>query len=114
MEGRQNAADFAVDTILVDIVKILEDMTADWETGFAGAIGPETYLVADLGFGSVDVVELIVSIEEHFNRPRIAFQELLMTADGRYIDDLRVSELVSFLYTQLNSPQLSVSSSRLD
>src|SRR5687767_12578734 len=92
------------ETILNIVLKILEEMTSDWETGFTGPLDPQTLLVADLAFESIDVVKLAVALEEHFKRPNLPIQELLMTRDGRYVDDLRVSELVGFLTTHLESP----------
>jgi acyl carrier protein len=45
---------------------------------------------------------LIVAIEDRFNKTGLPFDELLMI-DGRYVDDLHVSELVGFLDTHLNN-----------
>jgi acyl carrier protein len=82
--------------VLGEIVEILEGMLSEWE-GFEGEIGPETLLVNDLACSSVEIVELAVTIEDHFDAPNLPFQELLMTANGQYIDDLRVSELADFV-----------------
>jgi acyl carrier protein len=92
---------FKKDDLLSDILRILEDMTSDWEMGFQGKINLETRLVADLGFESIDVVQLSTSIEERFHRLDLPFQKLLMV-DGRYIDDLKVADLVNFLDIYLN------------
>lgn len=87
--------------ILDTLVDILEDITQEWDTELSGNIGPDTSLMNDLTFESIDVVMLIVAIEERFGKTGLPFEELLMV-DGRYVDDLRVSELVSFLEAQLN------------
>ncbi len=76
--------------------EILEDMSRDWEVDYAGGIRPETRLIADLGFESVDVVQLVAAIEGHYGRRDFPFAELLMR-DGRFVDDLRVGEIVDFL-----------------
>jgi len=89
---------FGRKTILRDIVTMLEDMPSDWED-FDGEIGLNTRLVADLACSSVEIVELAVMIEDHFDMPNLPFQDLLMTAEGRYIDDLQVSDLVDFVAT---------------
>ncbi len=68
---------------------------------FQGPIGAETRLVADLGCYSVDVVQLAIAIEEHFQRRSLPFHKLLMTADGRYVEDVTVQELVDFLHACL-------------
>lgn len=90
------------ETILNDIVRILGEMTSDWDTGFTGGIGPDTYLVRDLGCESIDVVQFVVAIEECFKRRNLPIEKLLMV-DDRYVDDLRVSDIVAFLHRHLNT-----------
>lgn len=89
------------DTILRDLVEIVEGMVGDWETDFSGAIGPETLLVSDLGMESIDVVGLIIAIEEHYQRQDIPFVQLVMVED-RYVKDLSLGEFIDFLHRQLN------------
>jgi len=104
MEGLHSSNGFEKHVILSDILKILDEMTSDWEAGFAGKLGPETRLVADLAFESIDVVQLAVSLQEHFHRQNLPFQELLMTPEGGYVEDLMVSELSDFVHHHLNQP----------
>lgn len=94
---------FDRDTIQSDTLQILRDMTSDWEMGFAGAIGPKTYLAADLALESIQLVQLVIALEEHFKRRALPFQQLFMS-DDRRVDDLQVSELVDFLSIHLNNP----------
>lgn len=86
-------------TYLSDIVGILDSMLEDWGVD-AGPIGLDTRLVADLQFASVDIIHLAVAIEEHYRKPRLGFQELLMK-DGRYVDDVTVQQLVDFVAAKL-------------
>jgi acyl carrier protein len=81
------------------VIGILEGMVADWSLDGV-AVTPETRLVADLEFASVDVIHLAVAIEEHFKRPRLGFQELLMK-DGRYVDDVTVAQIIDFVARKL-------------
>ena len=89
-------------TVLNDLVAILKDMTSDWDMAFDGAIEPQTRLIADLSFESIDVVQLVVAIEEHFQRRDLPFVQLLMK-DGHYVDDLQVGDAVDFLVKHLNA-----------
>ena len=82
--------------ILRDVVNILYDMIGDWETDYQGQIGLETTLVGDLTFESIDIVQLGASLEEHFCQEGLPFEKLLLV-DGRYVDDLRVDQIVAFL-----------------
>ena len=87
--------------ILQEVRLILEDMTSDWDIEYSGGIGPGTRLIGDLTFESIDVVQFVVALEECFKRRDLPFEQLLMT-DDRYVDDLRVEEVVEFLNEQLN------------
>jgi acyl carrier protein len=81
------------------LVRILTDMTQDWETS-GEPIGPQTKLIEDLGFESIDVVHLVVAIEEAVQRRDLRFEELLMS-DGSYVEELTVDQIVDFLSKQL-------------
>ena len=95
----ENVAD--KNAILGKLVHILEEMSSEWEMGFSDDIGPQTRLIADLAFNSINFVQLAAAIEEHFRQNDLPFQSLIM-ADDYVVDDLKVSDLVDFLYTHLN------------
>ncbi len=101
MEARRN---LEYETISADVVEILERMTSDWDTGFAGGIKPSTRLIADLNFESIDMVQFVVALEEQFLRRDLPFEKLLMV-DGRYVDDLSVVEVSNFLQEHLVSKE---------
>ena len=84
------------ETLLKDVIQILEDLTSDWDIEFAGEIGNDTQIISDLEFESIDVVQFIVQLETVYQRKDLPFEKLLMI-DGRYKDDLKVSEVVQFL-----------------
>lgn len=88
--------------IMQGVIDILKDMTSDWDLDFSGEIGPETQLMSDLAFESIDVVQFVVALQEKFGRRDLPFEKLLMV-DGRYVDDLSVAEVSDFLSRQLNS-----------
>jgi acyl carrier protein len=83
-----------------ETIAILKDLTSDWDTELDGEITPSTSIVADLAFESIDVVHLVTAIEQHFKRSDIPFEQLLMV-EGRYIDDLTVSQIAAFLQRHL-------------
>lgn len=88
------------ETILEDVIKILQEMTSDWEMEFSDPIGAGTKIISDLEFESIDVVQLVVQIEEYYKRKDLPFEKLLMV-NGRYRDDLSVQEVVDFLCSSL-------------
>jgi acyl carrier protein len=89
------------DRIRSELLRILEDMTSDWDLDRDAGFSEATRLVADLSFESVEVVQLMVAIEEHFALQRLASSRLLMQ-DGRYVTDVSVGRIVDFLDEELN------------
>ena len=75
----------------------MTDMTSDWDIDFSGGITPDTNIIADLQFESIDVVQFIVQLEGKFQRKDLPFEKLLMV-DERYRDDFTVQEVVDFLH----------------
>ncbi|BAC92165.1 acyl carrier protein [Gloeobacter violaceus] len=82
-----------------EIIEILMEMTADWDLDVE-QIQPQTSLVEELEFASIDYVHLVVEIEEHFQR-KLDFSELILR-DGKYVSDISVQELVNFVTRKLN------------
>lgn len=85
-------------TILSTVTTTLESLVQDWDLDTS--IGPATTLVADLGFESIDLIQMVAALEQEFGRPNLPFAELLIV-DGRYIDDLSVNQIADFLTTRL-------------
>lgn len=83
-----------------DTIEMLNELTSDWDTGLDGALHANTAVVRDLGFESLDVVYLVTAIEQRYGRRDLPFEDLLMV-DGRYVDDLTVAEIATFLRRHL-------------
>jgi len=92
---------FEKQAIIDDLVKILEDLSGGWESGFESSIGPETFLGADLDFKSITLVQFIVEIQKRYDRQDLPFQELFMPG-GRVMSDMRVADVGDFLFKHLN------------
>ncbi len=90
------------ESLLAEVSDILQTMTADWDIEQGEHFTKETKLIADLMFESIDIVQFIVAIEERFQRSDLPFERLLM-ADGRYVEELTVDEVLAFLSEQLAS-----------
>ena len=76
-----------------EIAAILREMTKGWDLD-ADSFGPETQIVSDLGFSSVDIIHLMASMEMRFNC-KLPYDEIIMQ-DGHYVDDLSLRELPDF------------------
>ncbi len=83
------------ETIKKIIIEIVEDLIQDWGLDLDESVSEKTTLVKDLEFASVDIIQLCVAIEQHFDR-KIGFQDLLME-DGCYVSDLSISQITDFI-----------------
>ena len=91
---------FTRDELESGVCALLTDMTSDWELDYDQPINGDTRLMADLAFGSIDVVQLVVAIEALVERRQLHFEHLLMV-DGRYVTELQVKQIADFLVEQL-------------
>ncbi|MGK7891924.1 MAG: hypothetical protein AB4042_21565 [Leptolyngbyaceae cyanobacterium] len=82
------------------VIEALKTMTADWDLDLEAGITPDTRLMEDMAFESIDVVQLVVALEQSLNRKNIPFEHLFLK-EGDYVDDLVVSEVVDFLEAEL-------------
>lgn len=65
-------------------------------------MGRDTRLLADLGFESIDIIQLVVAIQEDILKRKLSFDKLLMK-DGRYVDDLSIGQIADYLATSTPS-----------
>ena len=89
------------DALIQPLITLLEDFTQDWDTEPDAAMNGDTRLLADLGFESIDIIQFTVALEETFGLRKVPFDQLLMQ-DGRYVDDLSLRQIASFLQRFIN------------
>ncbi len=89
----------ASDRYLQQLSALLKDFTQDWDSATDDPITRDTHLFADLGFESIDIIQLIVAIQEEVVKRNVPFDTLLMK-DGRYVDDLSVGQIADHLAAQ--------------
>jgi acyl carrier protein len=89
-----------IETVEITVVDIVEDLIQDWGLDLDGGIGGQARLVDDLDFSSVDIIQLCVALEQHYER-KLGFQNLLMK-DGSYVGDLTLSQVSEFVLGRLN------------
>jgi acyl carrier protein len=94
---------WTAETVQAEVLKLVKDFTQDFDFGFGGEPGPDSYFVKDLDFKSTDVVELVVAVESRFGKRKMPFQDLVLK-QGKYAD-FTVRDLGNFIYKQLNGAQ---------
>lgn len=90
----------ASDRYVEQLAALLRDFTQDWDSASDDPIVRETLLFADLGFESIDIIQLIVAIQEEIVHRNVPFDTLMMK-DGRYVDDLSVGQIADHLAQQV-------------
>ncbi len=91
------------DTAEMTVIAVVEDLIQDWGLDLEQGVGPDTLVVADLGFASVDIIQLCVALEQAYGR-KLRFQDLLMK-DGSYVGDLSVAQFARFIEDRMAAPQ---------
>lgn len=81
------------------LIRIIEDLIQDWGLDLGEEITGKTTLVNDLEFASVDIIQLCVAIEQHYDR-KIGFQNLLMN-NGSYVSDLSIAQIDNYLQSKI-------------
>lgn len=83
------------DEFFKELTTILNDLLEDWE--YSDEINMETSMVNDLEFESIDAVALGEALETHYQQS-LPFTEFLTELGEKGIKDFFVSDLVEFLY----------------
>ncbi|MGQ0700760.1 MAG: acyl carrier protein [Panacagrimonas sp.] len=78
------------------LITLLKDFTQDWDSGSDDEMTRSSRLLADLGFESIDIIQLVVAIQEDIVKRKLSFDQLLMR-NGRYVDDLSIGEIADYL-----------------
>lgn len=78
-------------TVERTVIVTLEGLVQDWD--IEDEIGPSTKVVADLGFESIDLIQMVAALERAFKLKGGSLVEMLVEG-GRYVDDLTVEEIV--------------------
>jgi acyl carrier protein len=89
----------AEEQIQADIIDILNKMTEEWDFD-SDEIRPDTKLVEELDFSSVDIMHLMASVDMRFER-RLPFDQIILK-EGQYVEDISVEELVNFVFNNFD------------
>ncbi|HEY0385473.1 MAG TPA: hypothetical protein VGC64_05655 [Pyrinomonadaceae bacterium] len=100
MENLAVKVSYDKESIFEDVTRILTGMMQDWDISISGPLTPDTRLIADLGFQSIDIVMMIGEIHRRYNRKNFSFERILLSRE-RPVDDLQISTIVGFLCEQL-------------
>jgi acyl carrier protein len=84
-------------SIQQQLAVLLNDMIQEWDIELLDPISAETRLIADLGFESVDLMQLIVAIEQAFGVRGLPYEQVLMQ-NGGYVTEITTRQLADFLY----------------
>ncbi len=81
--------------VLSDVLGLLDELSNDWE--YEGTVTPETGLLTDMGFESLELVILGIEIQDQYKQT-IPFPEFLAELGERKAEDIFVKDLVRFIH----------------
>jgi acyl carrier protein len=102
MSNNEMTAAQGSDDVEAGVISVISEMVADWDLDSPAGITPSTSLMNDLEFESIDIVQLAVQLEQHFEQSGLPFEQLFMR-EGDYVDDLTIAEIASFLRGKLSA-----------
>lgn len=82
------------------ICDIVSNIIKDW--GLDAEINAETLLIQDLGFTSMDTIDLIATLETRYQR-KLPYEALVTNEDGSYRSELAIKELGEFVHLNFNN-----------
>lgn len=89
-EGQVARDTFDRPAAVATVIATLENLMQDWEV--EEPIREGTLVVADLGFESIDLIQMVGALERAFRLHGVSLVDMLV-ADGRYVDDLSVGQI---------------------
>lgn len=90
-----------VEAVEARVIGVINDLTEGWDVELEDGMGSDTTMVGDVGFASIDFIQMAVAIESEF-KTKLGFQDLLMQG-GKYIDDVTVRQIAEFVAGRLNN-----------
>lgn len=85
--------------VMTDVLHLFQQLADDWE--YSADITPQTYLFADMGLQSLDVVVLAISTQERYGQV-LPFADLFAKMGQQGVRDISVGEWVDFVFGHLN------------
>jgi acyl carrier protein len=82
------------DAIVATVSTVIGNIIKDW--GLDAELGPATRLNADLGFTSMDVIDLFATLEITFQR-KMPYESFITAEGGGYRSELTIGELSDFI-----------------
>lgn len=86
------------------VISLLQEMVRDWDLELDEPISSTTTIIDDLGFESIDLIQLMVGVEQAFSVRGLPYEEVLMKKGG-YVTEITVAELVDFLFKHISGHQ---------
>ena len=99
MNDRQDTrVDVDRHAIVGTVIGTIGDLVQDWEID--EPIGSDTRVVADLGFESIDLIQMVAALEQAFRPHGLSLVDMLVT-DGRYVSDLTIGQIADAVASRM-------------
>jgi acyl carrier protein len=91
--------------ILTLVTQTVAEMLCESDREIAGPLEPQTQLIADLGYNSLDIVMLIGYLNQQLGLVDLPFERLLFI-QGRPVPDVSLEALADFMWEQMQQTSL--------
>jgi acyl carrier protein len=91
------------DNVLSDILEIVKSMQDEWDD--SSAPSEHSYLFRNLNWRSIEIVYLVNAIQQKYKQT-FPFEEFLQQTERRDRKDVRMGELVDFVYENASEKRL--------
>lgn len=88
------------DQIEHEVLEVIRQVITDWECSDDFVLSPNTLLVKELDFESIDIVRLVAALEQHFSSPNLPIEKLFLREDS-FVDELSVNDVINFVRNSL-------------
>lgn len=88
----------SAEDILALVTKQVNNIIESWHLD--AQTSPDTRLVDELGFSSMEFIDLLASIEMELTR-KLPYQSLMVDEMGNYRQELSIGELSAFIFSHL-------------
>jgi len=95
-----------LDEIHAQVASTVADIIRDWSLDVA--LTPETRLSADLGFTSMDLIDLCASLDIRFMR-KFPYESFFAAEGGGYRPDMSLGDLAAFLQEHFDTGRQDLS-----
>ncbi len=90
-----------LEQVQTEVINLVEEISKTSTHGSDNEITPQTKLVEDLGFSSMDIIHLLASIDMRFRR-KLKY-DLFFRRTDQLVQDFSIAEIADFIFDNFDN-----------